>query len=162
MNVNKMTVNKEVALEIKDIFDKNTLDDLKRFLDKRQCLNVTNTYLIYLFHLVQSSGILVTSIAAGSNDKNLVWIGVALNILATLINVYEKMNTSIMKKLMNDIKAIKSGVYVDEGELVETDKKHATDDLVSVSPMKDAITPGKDIVTQVNESITQTIKTPLL
>jgi hypothetical protein len=107
------------------------LDDLKRFLGKRQCLNAANSYLIYLFHFVQSAGILTTSIAAGNNDKNLIWIGVGLNILATLINVYEKTNNSIMKKLMNDINAIKSGSYADEGEMVEPadkEKKEGNDD----------------------------------
>ena len=117
------TIDINVSKEIKSIFDQNMLDDLKRFLNKRQCLNTANSYLIYLFHLIQSSGILVTSFAAGSENKNLIWIGVALNILASLINVYEKTNNTILRKLMNDIKAIKAGTYVDEGEMVETEKK---------------------------------------
>ena len=116
-------MNKDIAIEIQNIFQQNELEDLKKFLNKRQCLNTTNTYLIYLFHFVQSAGILTTSIATSKNDENLIWIGVALNILATLIHVYEKTNNSIMKKLMNDIKAIKDGNYVDEGELVDLDKK---------------------------------------
>ena len=119
---------KEIAKEIKTIFDQNMIDDLKRFLQKRQCLNTANSYLIYLFHLIQSSGILVTSFAAGSDNPNLIWIGVALNILASLINVYEKTNNTILKKLMNDIKAIKDGTYVDEGEMVETEKKDDKND----------------------------------
>jgi hypothetical protein len=41
-----MTSNKNISLEIKEIFDKNTLDDLNLFLDKRKCLNKTNSYLI--------------------------------------------------------------------------------------------------------------------
>ena len=32
-----------------------------------------------------------------------------------------------MKKLMNDIKAIKTGVYVDESEMVDVDQKSDTD-----------------------------------
>jgi hypothetical protein len=116
-----MSNNNEISLEIQSIFDKNRLEDLKRFLNKRQCLNVTNSYLIYLFHFVQSAGILTTSFAAGSNNTNLVWIGISLNCLATLISIYEKTNNSLLKKLMNDIKMIKEGTYVDEGELVDTD-----------------------------------------
>jgi len=110
------------------MFDNNTLEDLKRFLNKRRCLNATNSYLIYIFHLVQSGGILVTSIATSNHDTNLIWIGVALNMLASLINVYEKTNNSILKKIMNDIKLIKEGNYIDEGELVETDKKDTDPD----------------------------------
>ena len=83
-------------------------------------MNTTNTYLIYLFHLVQASGILTTSIAAGTNNTELVWIGVGLNIFATLINVYEKTNNSISSKLLNDIKLIKDNHYVDEGEFIDT------------------------------------------
>jgi hypothetical protein len=111
----------DVSLEIQSIFDTNVLSDLKRFLSKRQCLNTTNSYFIYLFHLVQSAGILTTSIAAGNDNINMVWIGVGLNIFATLINVYEKTNNALLKKLMNDINLIKTGHYIDEGELVSVD-----------------------------------------
>jgi hypothetical protein len=112
--------NRDIALEIQTIFDNNKINDLNRFLDKRQCLNTTNTYLVYLFHLVQASGILTTSIAAGTNNTELVWVGVGLNIFATLINVYEKTNNSISAKLLSDIKLIKDNHYVDEGVLVDT------------------------------------------
>ena len=110
-----------VSVEINDILDKNRLADLKRFIDKRHCLNLSNTYFIYVFHLVQSAGILTTSYAAGNNNPNLVWLGITLNFLATIISIYEKTNNSILKKLMNDIHAIKSGNYVDEGELIDVE-----------------------------------------
>ena len=116
--------NRDIALEIQTIFDNNKINDLNRFLDKRQCLNTTNTYLVYLFHLVQASGILTTSIAAGTNNTELVWVGVGLNIFATLINVYEKTNNSISAKLLSDIKLIKDNHYVDEGVMIETGSQH--------------------------------------
>ena len=116
--------NKDITLEIQTIFDNNKINDLKRFLTKRQCLNTTNTFLVYLFHLVQSAGILTTSVAAGSNNTELVWVGIGLNIFATLINVYEKTNNSISAKLLSDIKLIKDNHYVDEGVLIETDSQH--------------------------------------
>jgi hypothetical protein len=119
-----MSINRDISLEIKKIFDENELSDLKRFMNKRKCLNNTNQYLIYLFHFIQSAGILTTTIAAGYDQKYLVWVGVSLNLLASLITVYEKTNNSILKKLMNDIKSIKDGNYVDEEELIDTvDKK---------------------------------------
>lgn len=118
-----MTENKNISLEIKEIFDKNTLDDLHFFLKKRKCLNSTNTYLIYLFYLVQSAGILTTSIATGSKNINMIWLGVGLNLLATLINTYEKINNSMLKKILNDIKEIKNGDYVDEKELIDVEEK---------------------------------------
>ena len=112
--------NRDITLEIQKIFDNNKINDLHRLLKKRQCLNTTNTYLVYLFHLLQSAGILTTSVAASSNNTQLVWIGIGLNIFATLINVYEKTNNSISTKLFNDIKLIKENHYVDEGEFVDT------------------------------------------
>jgi len=120
-------LNKDIPLTIKRIFEENELDDLKRFLGKRQCLNNCNLFLMYLFHLVQSAGILTTAIATGKNDENLIWIGVALNILASLINIYEKTNNSILKKLLKDIQLIKKGNYVDEGAMIDTEDKPASD-----------------------------------
>ena len=114
-----LIVKKNISLEIKQILDNNKINDLQRFLNKRECLNTTNSYLIYLFHLVQSIGILLTSYATGNNNKNLIWVGVSLNFLATLIHVYEKTNNSILKKIMNDIKLIKDEKYIDEGEMVD-------------------------------------------
>jgi hypothetical protein len=114
--------NSDISLEIKKIFENNELEDLKRFMRKRQCLNKTNVCLLYLFHLLQTSGIFVTTIAAGYDTKFLIWIGVGLNLLATLINIYEKTNNNLIKKLMIDIKAIKEGKYVDESAQVDIEK----------------------------------------
>ena len=115
---------RDIAIEISNIFDNNKLSDLNRFLSKRQCLNNTNGYLIYLFHLVQSAGILTTAIAAGTENTDLVWIGVGLNITASLINVYEKLNNTISSKLLHDIKLIKTNNYVDESELIDSSNQN--------------------------------------
>ena len=117
-----------VSLEIQTIFQKNRLDDLKDFMNKRKCLNSWNMVLIYLFHIVQSAGILTTTIAAGYDMKLLVWVGVGLNITATLINVFEKTNSSISKNLMKDIQAIKEGSYVDESSIERPAAGSATKD----------------------------------
>jgi hypothetical protein len=108
-----------VNTEIQTIFETNKLTDLKAFMQKRKCLNEWNMVLIYLFHVVQSAGILTTTIAAGYDMKLLVWVGVGFNILASLINVFEKTNNGISKHLLKDINAIKDGTYVDEGTMVE-------------------------------------------
>ena len=123
-----MTDKKNISLEIKEIFETNTLDDLHFFLNKRKCLNSTNTYLIYLFYLVQSAGILTTSVATGSNNINMIWLGVGLNLLATLINTYEKINNSMLKKILNDIKEIKNGDYVDEKEIIDIEEIERKDE----------------------------------
>lgn len=113
----------EVELQIRDIFNQNKIQDLKKFIDKRACLNRSNQLLNYLFHIIQSAGVLTTTIAAGYDMKELVWVGVGMNIIASLINVFEKSNDAISKRVFKDIHAIKNGTYVDEGTLVEIDDK---------------------------------------
>jgi len=118
-----MTSDKEsVSIQIKKVFEENVLADLKRFIEKRQCLNETNMILIYLFHIVQSAGILTTTIATGYNVREYIWIGVGLNVLASLINAIERTNNNISKKILADIRSIKDGKYVDEGIMVESKK----------------------------------------
>jgi len=112
----------EIRKKINSLFDNNQLDDLQRFLRKRQNLNGCNVYMLYLFHFIQSIGILVTSYGTSVNDTNIIWSGVSLNVLASLIQIYEKINNSQLKKLMNDIKAIKEDKYVDESPMVDPEK----------------------------------------
>ena len=114
----------DIESEIRNIFNENKIDDLKKFLSKRACLNRTNHVLIYLFHIIQSAGVLTTTIAAGYNMKELVWIGVGMNILASLINVFEKTNDTMSKRILRDIQSIKTGTYVDEGTIIDVDSKN--------------------------------------
>ena len=109
---------RSVNNDIRIIFEENKLDDLKRFMKKRQNLNAANTVMMYLFHILQSAGILTTTIATGYNIRELIWVGVGLNVLSTLVNVFEKINTSVSTKLMKDITAIRNDKYVDEGTII--------------------------------------------
>jgi len=120
----KDVTDEDVENQIRNIFNQNKIDDLKKFLNKRACLNRTNHVLIYLFHIIQSAGVLTTTIAAGYNMKELVWIGVGMNILASLINVFEKTNDSMSKRILKDIQSIKTGTYVDEGSIIDVDVKN--------------------------------------
>jgi len=127
---------KNMDLEIQQILNENILGDLKKFISKRSCLNDANIILIYMFHLIQSAGILTTTIAAGYNIKELIWVGVGLNITASLINIYEKTNSSISKKILKDIISIKNGSYVDEGMMIEGDDKFSSSDETKKSEKK--------------------------
>ena len=105
--------------QIDGVFEANRLEDLQSNLSKRHCLNQCNMYLNYTFHLVQAAGILTTTIAAGYDERFLIWVGVGMNLLASLINVYEKTNSEMMKRLMKDLIAIRNNTYLDEGEIID-------------------------------------------
>ena len=117
-----MKTKEEITIEINSILNNNQLEDLKRFIKKRQCLNGSNQVMIYFFHVVQSAGILTTTIAAGYDYRFLIWVGVGLNILASLITIFEKTNDAMSKKILKDIQAIKDGNYIDESMTVDIDK----------------------------------------
>jgi hypothetical protein len=125
------------AVEINDIFEKNEVDDLKRFISQRQCLNTSNTAMMYLFHIIQAAGILTTAIAAGYQIEGLVWVGVGLNTSATLVSVFEKTNESISKRLLKGIQAIRAGNYVDE-ETIEMESEKKTTPLLESSSKMDS------------------------
>ena len=61
-------------------------------------------------------GILTTTIAAGYDVKYLVWVGVGLNCIASLLHFFEKTNKEVSKKMLKDIVAIKNNKYIDESE----------------------------------------------
>lgn len=106
---------------IQSLLESNRLDDLKSFLRRRHCLNTTNVLLMYLFHIVQTAGILTTTVAAGYDMKEIIWVGAALNALAALIHVYEKTNDSLIRQYAKDIQLIRDGTYVDEAPVdIET------------------------------------------
>ena len=107
-----------VENEIKKIIERNKLDDLSRFLNQRRCLNRANSYMIYLFHFIQSTGIILTAYAASANSQLLTWTGISLNMFASLLCIYENQNNSTLKKLLSDIKLIKNNLYIDECEIV--------------------------------------------
>lgn len=109
----------DITVQIQDIFDNNVLTDLKDFFKRKDGLNNWNVYLSYIFHTLQSTGILVTTISAGYNMTSIIWVGVSLNAAATLVHVFEKNNNAIIAKLNEDIKRIKDGTYVDQTQLVD-------------------------------------------
>ena len=125
--------------EIQALLNANTMSDLKRFIKQRQNLNAANVYLKYFFHCVQTAGVLTTSIAQSYGWPNIVWVGIGLNSLATLIHIYEQTNNSISKHMFESIAKIRKGNYIDEDILVDTDedekKSHgsATVDIASMS-----------------------------
>ena len=133
----------DITQKIQTILDNNKISDLERFINKRQCLNTANLYLNYIFHLLQSAGILTTAIASGYSLAFLVWVGIGLNVVATLIHIYEQTNNNISKRLLSNIEAIKNGSYVDEDVLVPTTTSPKTTPQASVDHM--SINIGDDL-----------------
>jgi len=108
--------------DVDSILQKNAIDDLNKFIKKRTCLNNCNMYLTYIFHLLQTCGMITTTISASYDYKEILWIGIGINALATLINIYEKINKSISNKLLENIKSIKAGNYLDESNDIIPDE----------------------------------------
>ena len=115
-----MIPNKNKIME--DIFAENEIEDLKKFINKRSCLNKYNFYFVYLYHIMQAGGILTTSLAASYNNQQFIWLGIGLNIFAGLLNTLEHLNNSISEKILKDIILIKERKYVDEGKMIDPEK----------------------------------------
>jgi hypothetical protein len=112
--------------EIEQLLNENTKEDLVRFLKKRRCLNSVNIHMNYFFHLLQTAGLLTTAIAQSYNLPNIVWVGVGLGSLASLIHIYEQTNNTLSKRMLANIQQIKDGTYTDESILIEADVKKDT------------------------------------
>jgi len=108
---------------IKQILFESQLMDLNRNIKRKHCLNNTNIYLIYLFNLFQSMGILSTTYGTSINNNNIIWLGVSLNLIASLINIYEKTNNNLIKKLTVDIHSIKIGDYESESQMIDIEEE---------------------------------------
>jgi len=133
-----------VSLEINNVFEKNKLNDLNHFLNTRRKLNQHNLSLIRFFHIIQTAGILTTTIAAGYDIKYLVWIGVGLNCIASLLHIFEKTNTEVSKKMLKDITAIKNNNYIDESEF-DFENADTVHTLIQSRPNITMNIPSKDI-----------------
>jgi hypothetical protein len=116
--------NNDTSSQIQQLLEKNKIEDLKRFLSRRKYLNCSNIALLYLFHIIQSAGILTTTIAAGYDNRNMVWIGAGLNALAAIIHIFERTNESLINQYGKDIQNIKDDKYLDESAIdVESEEK---------------------------------------
>ena len=80
-------------------------------------------------------GLLTTSFAQSYNATNIVWLGIGLNSLATLIHTFKQSNNKLSQNMLDNILSIKNGKYVDEGILIDlddkNDKKHIENVIIS-------------------------------
>ena len=104
----------QTAIKINNIINKNKVDDLVRFMTKRQNINCGNQWLGYLFYLIQTVSVFSTSLGQAYVNPYLSWTGIGLTSIGTLIHAIINSNNKINNSLMTNIKSIKSGNYVDE------------------------------------------------
>lgn len=110
------------STNISNILEQNAINDLKKFIKKRACLNNCNIFSTYFFHFLQTCGMITTTLSASYDYKPLLWIGISLNAIASLISIYEKTNQSISDKMLENIKSIKAGEYIDESNQITPDE----------------------------------------
>ena len=106
----KSDPNPELTIVIEGILSKHMKEDMDKFLKSRQCLNNVDGWLICMFHLLQTAGILMTSYAVAHDSTILVWIGVILNSLASIMQIYINMHDASLKQIMSDLKLIEEGI----------------------------------------------------
>jgi hypothetical protein len=102
------------VIQINNIINKNKIEDLLRFINKRQNINWSNQWLGYLFYLIQTVSVFSTSLGQAYVNPYLSWTGIGLTSIGTLIHAIINSNNKINNSLMTNIKSIKSGNYVDE------------------------------------------------
>jgi hypothetical protein len=107
-------VSLETERQIHQILANNRIEDLHKFLNKRRNLNRGNQILNYLFYLIQSSSIVLTSIGQAYSNSYCIWTGVCLSSFSGVVHYWELTNTKISKVLLQNIKAIKDNKYIDE------------------------------------------------
>jgi hypothetical protein len=104
----------ETAIKINNIINKNKVDDLLRFMSKRQNINCSNQLLGYLFYLIQTLSVFGNSLGQYTQNDYLIWSSIGLTGIGTLIHAIINSNNKINTSLMANIKAIHAGEYVDE------------------------------------------------
>ena len=113
-------------IKINNIINKNKVDDLLRFINKRQNINASNQWLGYLFYLIQTISVFSTSLGQAYVNPYLSWTGIGLTSIGTLIHAIINSNNKINSSLMTNIKAIKSGNYIDELNIDALEEKKSS------------------------------------
>ena len=114
MDEEQIITDEATMIKIKNIINKNKVDDLLRFMNKRQNINCSNQWLGYLFYLIQTISVFSTSLGQAYQHPYLSWTGIGLTSFGTLIHAIINSNNKINNSLLSNIKAIHSGDYVDE------------------------------------------------
>jgi len=126
-------------IKINNIINKNKIDDLLRFMNKRQNINCSNQWLGYLFYLIQTISVFSTSLGQAYVNPWLSWTGIGLTSVGTLIHAIINSNNKINSSLMTNIKSIKSGNYVDELNIDALEERKSSGTPVVASIVKKSV-----------------------
>ena len=114
INDNIILTDEQTAIKINNLINKNKIDDLMRFINKRQNINCSNQLFGYLFYIIQTISVFSTSLGQYNSNVYLIWSGIGLTSVGTLIHAIINSNNKINTSLMTNIKAIHKGDYIDE------------------------------------------------
>jgi len=98
----------DIKIQISQILEEHKIKDLKAFIKKKNSFNNCNMYLTYFFHIVQAAGIFTSTLATGCHIEDLIWVGIGLNVFASLIKAFQDSNNNFSKKFSEEILKIKS------------------------------------------------------
>jgi hypothetical protein len=112
----------EARIKIEDILNENKIEDLKKFIKQRACINQSNQWLSYTFYLFQSLGVFLVSIGNAYKNDYAIWTGVGANSLASFIYIVINSNHKINNSLYNNINKIKKNEYIDEEDIEMIEK----------------------------------------
>lgn len=130
----EIITDEETRIKINNIINKNKVDDLLRFINKRQNLNCSNQLFGYLFYIIQTISIFSTSLGQYNDNAYLIWSGIGLTSIGTLVHAIINSNTKINNSLMNNITHIKNGNYIDELNINALDEKKV-DNTATIVPI---------------------------
>lgn len=130
----EIITDEETRIKINNIINKNKVDDLLRFINKRQNLNCSNQLFGYLFYIIQTISIFSTSLGQYNGNAYLIWSGIGLTSIGTLVHAIINSNTKINSSLMNNITHIKNGNYIDELNINALDEKKV-DNTATIVPI---------------------------
>jgi len=136
----KIITDEATVIKINNIINKNKVDDLLRFINKRQNINCGNQWLGYAFYVIQTISVFSTSLGQAYVNPYLTWTGIGLTSVGTLIHAIINSNNKINSSLMSNIKAIKSGNYIDELNVEALDEKKSTGTPTLATAFKKATT----------------------
>jgi hypothetical protein len=121
-SINAFQMSAETKTEVCNILNNNAICDLKRSLSQREIFNRVNIILIYLFYVFQYAGIFTTTLATEYKIQMFIWLGISLNLIASLIHSAININKNISEQLLNDINSINSNNFLDQSSIAMDEK----------------------------------------